>query len=102
MDICQRKHFSGKVVLGKARVSEELIFGNRIRTTQDLIECIRVREDGSGKREAKLDGNEKEGLYTLAEIVDYAWEGCLKMKYSIYGTVCHLSNKQSIPVTSDI
>lgn len=44
------KNFIGKVVLGKARVSKELIFGSRIRTTQDIMECIRVREDGSGKK----------------------------------------------------
>lgn len=83
MGVCQRKYFSGKVVLGKARVSKELIFGNRIRTTQDLIEHIRIREDGSGKKEATLDGHEKEGLCALAEVGDYDWEGCLLFKVEI-------------------
>lgn len=70
--------------MGKARISKELLFDNRIRTTQNLIECIRVREDGSGKKEATPDGHEKEGLCALAEIVDYAWEGWLLFKNEIF------------------
>lgn len=33
LGICQRKIFSGSAVLGTARVSKELTFGNSIRTT---------------------------------------------------------------------
>lgn len=81
--------------MGKARISKELLFDNRIRTTQNLIECIRVREDGSGKKEATPDGHEKEGFVPWQRLwIMHGKDGsCLKMKYSIYGTICHLSNR---------
>lgn len=61
------RDFSGKAVLGKARVYKELTFGNRIRNIQGVMECISVREGGSRRRSATLDGheNDKEGLFTL-------------------------------------
>lgn len=61
------RDFSGKAVLGKARVYKELMFGNRIRNIQGVMECVSVREGGSRRRSATLDGheNDKEGLFTL-------------------------------------
>lgn len=61
------RDFSGKAVLGKARVYKELMFGNRIRNIQGVMECISVREGGSRRRSATLDGheNDKEELFTL-------------------------------------
>ena len=62
-----KKDFSGKTVLGKARVYKELMFGNRIRNIQGVMECISMREGGSRRRSATVDGheNDKERLCTV-------------------------------------
>lgn len=54
MDQYQRKiRFPLKGYISKARVSNELIFGNRIRNTLGVLKCIKVKEDGLGKEECR-------------------------------------------------
>lgn len=89
-----KQDFSETVVLGKARVYKELMFGNRPRNIQGMMECIiSTREDDS--EGVTVDGKmTKKGFVPWSGIVDDLgkYVSCLKMKYSIYAIYVTFQN----------